>query len=436
MTIDNAKQQVCILIDFENLIYGLSNLYNEDELMDRVDVDVLFSLAEEYGSVVLANAYGDWRNRQLNQFQLDLYKSGVELVHVLARGRKNAVDVKMAVDAIEMIWRYPEIGTFVIVSGDRDFIPVLKTLRRHGKSVIGIAPAQSTSADFAALCDRFLRYAALLSTYSTGQPPALEATAPASAGIEDVKRALRKVLADHAEEGLKGAKIKPLLRRELAQTFDESEYGFSKMSQFLRAMPEVVRLEVPVAGGDITAFPASALPQPAEASAPGQPSGDGDTALLVEELIQASGIRFYRFEQNAERRRKILEHIHRPMAGKDSFAWQDLSEEILETVQDVNLSITVLSRYHSVLWQSYSFDVLPGQEVPVKQKRVRLKEPLRDPAAFYRHYEESIAYKVVTKANRSIRPEVLCDLLGLEQEDGNLEYCEGILHSVNARCSR
>ncbi|MEJ2209761.1 MAG: NYN domain-containing protein [Anaerolineae bacterium] len=433
---DNTKQQVCILIDFENLIYGLSNLYNEDELMDKVDIDVLFSLAEEYGSVVLANAYGDWRNRQLNQFQLDLYKSGVELVHVLARGRKNAVDVKMAVDAIEMIWRYPEINTFVIVSGDRDFIPVLKTLRRHGKSVVGIAPAQSTSADFAALCDRFLRYAALLSTYSAGQPPLLDSTSPASAGIEDVKRALRKVLADHAEEGLKGAKIKPLLRRELAQTFDESEYGFSKMSQFLRAMPDVVRIEAPALGGDITAFPASTAAPPARAGAPEAAEGDGDTIRLADELIQASGIRFYRFEQNVQRRRKILEHIHRPMVGKESFAWQDLCEEILETVQDVNLSITVLSRYHSVLWQSYSFDVLPGQDVPVKQKRVRLKEPLHELAAICRHYEESIAYKVVTKVNRRVRPEVLCDLLGLAQNDASTEYCEGILRSVNARYSR
>jgi uncharacterized protein (TIGR00288 family) len=436
MTMDNAKQQVCILIDFENLIYGLSNLCDEDELMDKVDIDVLFSLAEEYGSVVLANAYGDWRNRQLNQFQLDLYKSGVELVHVLSRGRKNAVDVKMAVDAIEMIWRYPEIGTFVIVSGDRDFIPVLKTLRRHGKSVVGIAPAQSTSADFAALCDRFLRYAALLSTYSAGQPPVPEGTAPVSADIEEVKRALRKVLADYGEEGLKGAKIKPLLRRELSQTFDESEYGFSKMSQLLRAMPDVVQLDIPPTGGDITAFPASASPGEIRHGTPGDEGGDGSRMLLGEELIQASGIRFYRFEQNAERRRKILEHIHRHMSSKESFAWQDLSEEILETVQDVNLSITVLARYHSVLWQSFSFDVLTGQDVPVKQKRVRLREPLHDLPAFYRHYEESIAYKVVTKVNKRVRAEVLCDLLGLEPDDGSMEYCEGILRSVYARCSR
>ena len=251
-----TDQQVCLLIDFENLVYGLKDQYGEDRLADELNVNLLFNLAEEYGHVVLANAYADWRAYAVNQFQIDLYRLGVDLVHVVAKRGKNAVDVKMAVDAIETIWTLPHIQTFIIVSGDRDFIHVLKMLRRHGKTVVGVAPAESTSDDFAALCDRFLRYAALASTYTSMTalvPP--ESTEGETYSV--LRRALHKIMTEYGIEGLKGAQIKPLLRRELTPTFDESEYGFLKLSQLLRAFPDVIRVEKRNGGSDIIVYPAN-----------------------------------------------------------------------------------------------------------------------------------------------------------------------------------
>lgn len=103
----------------------------------------------------------------MNQYQTDLYGLGIELVHVLGHRRgatiKNAVDVKMAVDAVSLMASLPHIDVYVIVSGDRDFIHVLKELRRHGKTVVGVSPNSAVSGDFSSLCDRFLRYEALTS---------------------------------------------------------------------------------------------------------------------------------------------------------------------------------------------------------------------------------------------------------------------------------
>ena len=155
--------QVALLIDFENLVRGTSD-------QDSVDCEILFRLAEEHGRVLVANAYADWRMKDVNKYQAALYRLGVDLVHVFGKfgstGFKNAVDVKMAVDAIGAVAALPHINTFVIVSGDRDFIHVLKALRQHGKIVVGVSPASSTSDDFAALCDRFVRYEALAAAYA------------------------------------------------------------------------------------------------------------------------------------------------------------------------------------------------------------------------------------------------------------------------------
>jgi uncharacterized LabA/DUF88 family protein len=141
----DCDSKVALLVDFENLVFGLQEVHG-DEFAGYVEPELLFRLAEEYGQVVVANAYADWRSRSVNQFQTDLYRLGLDLVHVFAKRQqsrvKNAVDVKMAVDAVEAIWTLPHVTTFVIVSGDRDFIHVLKTLRRHGKTVVGVSPDQ------------------------------------------------------------------------------------------------------------------------------------------------------------------------------------------------------------------------------------------------------------------------------------------------------
>ena len=74
---DDGK--VALLVDFENLVFGLQEMHGE-EYAEFVDPELLFRLAEEYGQVVMANAYADWRSRDVNQFQTDLYRLGIELV--------------------------------------------------------------------------------------------------------------------------------------------------------------------------------------------------------------------------------------------------------------------------------------------------------------------------------------------------------------------
>ncbi len=411
-----ARDQVCLLIDFENMVRGLISLVGEDRLADSLDIGVLFGLAEEYGRVVVARAYADWRIKEMNQFQFDLYNQGVDLIHVLAKRLKNAVDVKLAVDAVEAIWEMPQIRTFVLVSGDRDFIHVLKALRRHGKTVVGVAPDNAVSPDFASLCDRFVSYGALRGIQSEPDPTVTDGhKAPP---LAEVGEALARLLR-HSPEGIKGAQIIPALRRDIAPTFDVSNYGFAKLGAMLAELHAFVDVRH-AHGGDILVLPrrvAAAEPRLVE---------DGLSAL-----IHASGLHEYRYVVVMEPRRRVLAELHRGMSGKDTFTWGEVLEQVLEETSDSKVTTSLLGKYFSMLWQSRAFCVASDQQgLPLKERNLSLADGRRTLGEFVAGYERSAVYKVKA-VQRDLTPKQVVGLLGLEGEGAAaLHYARLLLAEV------
>lgn len=430
---DDGK--VALLVDFENLVFGLVETHGE-EFAEYVEPELLFRVAEEYGQVVIANAYADWRSRDVNQFQTDLYRLGIELVHVFAKRQqnrfKNAVDVKMAVDAVETVWTLPHVQTFVIVSGDRDFIHVLKSLRRHGKTVVGISPDQSVSEDFASLCDRFVRYGALLSSYEPETNVALRAADATANGdpLQRVRAALREILAERPD-GVAGAQVKPLLRRRLSATFDESEYGYSRLSALLRALPDVARIHLN-AGGDITVLPAAADDRPSPdasptATMPSMPKDDP-----VDRLKTTAQLRAYGFEPNAKARRQMLSILFDTMKAQEPFTPADVFDRVLHDEGAPALTISRLTKYQTVLWHSRCFNVEPNQQdKPVRDRLMRLQTDIATAADFAFRYEASIAYKLGAAAKTHEQPfdaPQLRQVLGLADTPQELAYCDSLIH--------
>lgn len=417
----NPNANVALLIDFENLVRGVRD-------SDSVDCDVLFRLAEEYGRVLVANAYADWRMKDVNQYQTELYRRGAELVHVLGKwgggGNKNAVDVKMAVDAISTMSHYPHIDVFVIVSGDRDFIHVLRALRCQGKSVVGVSPRAAASEDFAALCDRFVEYDSLAAAYEA--PTGAEAQAQPDeerADLAAVRQALATII-EGRDDGIKGAMIKPLLRRELSATFDESKYGFSRMSDLLHKMDDVVKVVHPHDGGDMIVYPLTSD----RADRP-VPATSRDTEWL--RLIRTAGLVFYRYERDPERRRLILARIHEAMAAQTPFTWEDVEQHVLDELADapMPLSVTVLARYRTIIYHSRGFVFEPDQQDrPHRERLLRLREDIDSTDALIRLYEGSIAYKINAAVDDNLGAETLANVLGLNPEDESaLEYCRELI---------
>ncbi len=408
---ESENQQVAIFIDFENLVFGIQNPQKPNSDEEEVDVEPVVRLAEEYGRVVQAHAYADWRNRVFNQYQVDLYKLGLDIVHVMGKknrtGFKNAVDIKMAVDTIETIFTFPEVSTYIIVSGDRDFIHVLKMLRRHGKNVVGISPARSASEDLAQLTDRFIRYESLTNTYFNQNEEAEEE------GFETKLINLQAALVDIVSkrpEGVKGAELKGLLRRKISATFDESDYGFSRLIDLVRAFPKDLRVEMSRGGGDMTVLPVTS----SDASGTQQARKPSPRAN-VEKLTKVAGLRRYRYEVNARKRRKILKAMFEAMKGS-SFSQNDVYDQMQNQTDLQDVSATELSKYFLILFQSRVLwtESPSEEELPVRARKMTLNKTIKSADDLIQVYETSIVYKVIdNKESEKSSSQELCALLGL-----------------------
>lgn len=407
--------QVALLIDFENLVRAV----------DEVDIDceAVFRLADEYGRVLVANAYADWRMKDVNQYQTDLYGLGIELVHVMAHRRgavvKNAVDVRMAVDAVSLMSSLPHIDVYVIVSGDRDFIHVLKELRRHGKTVIGVSPNSAVSSDFSSLCDRFLRYEALTSEV---EPEGAES-------IAEVRAKLAEIVGENPE-GLRGSEVKTMLRRVLSSSFDESAYGFRSFASFLGKMAGVVRVvRAPGTGGDLRVYPVSG------SAADAADGGDGEEPRLARQ----AKLKAMRYERNAPRRRAILAQLFRAMAGRDGpFTLAEVHESMQEAGAPGALAFGDLVKYARTLYLGGALAVEEDRDEVFFRDRsmsLALDPPVAESLVLV--YETVVAARVVAVAGETlVDAPMVCAVLGLDPgSPDDLTYCGGVLDAAKRRAA-
>ena len=414
MNADAAGGQVALLVDFENLVRAV------DE--EDIDCEAVFRLADEYGRVLVANAYADWRMKDVNQYQTDLYGLGIELVHVMAHRRgavvKNAVDVRMAVDAVSLMSSLPHIDVYVIVSGDRDFIHVLKELRRHGKTVIGVSPNSAVSSDFSSLCDRFLRYEALTSAVD---PEGAES-------IAEVRAKLAEIVGEHPD-GLRGTEVKTRLRRALSSSFDESAYGFRSFGNFLAKMDGVVRVvPAPTTGGDLRVFPASGLASTAA-------DGDGEGPRLVRKAKLSA----MRYERDAPRRRAVLAQLFRAMAGREGpFTLGEVHESMQETGEPGALAFGDLVKYARTLYFGGALAVEEVQgEVFFRDRSMSLTLDPPVAESLVLAYETAAAARLVAVAGETrVDAAAVCAVLGLDPgSQDHLAYCGGVLDAAKRRAA-
>lgn len=358
--------------------------------------------------MLVANAYADWRMKDVNQYQTDLYSLGIDLIHVLGRrwgaAVKNAVDVKMAVDAVSLMSTLPHIDVFVIASGDRDFIHVLKEPRRHGKTVVGVSPNSAVSEDFAALCDRFLRYEALTES----------ADATGAESIEKVRRTLADIVRERPD-GILGSALKVELRRRLSSSFDESTYGYGSFSDFLAKMDDIVKLERPPAtGGDLRAYPPST----------DIATGDGTDARTgtLHTHLKSSG-----YEPDKTVRRETLVRLFDAMSGI-AFTLPDV-HDALENDAGPPLPMTKVVKYARMLFYYRVLLVASGQEgVLFRERRMRLRPDVDSPEALVLAYETGAVMRLVNGGDSPIGPTDVAAVLALDRSDGrDLEYCTRLL---------
>ncbi|MDT7747932.1 MAG: hypothetical protein QOD96_1594, partial [Pseudonocardiales bacterium] len=297
----NDDERIALFLDYENLAIGARDGLG----VTPFDFGPIADALAERGRVVVRRAYADWSN--FDEDRRLLARAQVELIEIPQRmgaSRKNAADIKMAVDAVQLAFERGFVTTFAIGTGDSDFTPLVHKLRELDKRVIGIGVQSSTSALLPPACDEFLFYDRLpgveplfIATRprGRGRAPAHAAAAPAAAvapasqapppaapvpvtEIEppdeavptsddrDVGALVARTLSGlqrHSDGPVLGSRVKrAILRKD--PTFDEADHGFRGFGELLRHLEgqRVIALSEGSAKGDPeVTFPAD---EPAE----------------------------------------------------------------------------------------------------------------------------------------------------------------------------
>src|SRR5215510_10797240 len=148
----DADRSLAIFIDFENLALGFHGR------RDRFDIERVLERLVEKGKIVAKKAYADWS--RFKDYTGPLHEAAIELVEIPKRSQtgKNSADIRLCVDAMDLAYAKEHINTFVIVSGDSDFSPLVSKLKENGKHVIGLGMQESTSELLRDNCDEFIYY--------------------------------------------------------------------------------------------------------------------------------------------------------------------------------------------------------------------------------------------------------------------------------------
>jgi uncharacterized protein (TIGR00288 family) len=207
-----------LLIDFDNVTMGIrSDLQTE--------LRNLLSSAIISGKVAVQRAYADWR--RYPQYIVPLSESSIDLIFAPAYGssKKNATDIRLAVDAIELVFTRPEIGTYILLSGDSDFSSLVLKLKEYGKYVIGVGIRESSSDLLVQNCDEYYSYNALAGLVKTGDEPTAKKWDPWELVTEAISRMQKN------GDVMRSDRLKQVMQ-ELDASFDEKNLGMSKFSRF------------------------------------------------------------------------------------------------------------------------------------------------------------------------------------------------------------
>jgi len=148
----DAEHALAVFIDFENLALGFQGR------RDRFEIGTVLERLVEKGKIVVKKAYSDWS--RFGQYTGPLHEAAIELIEIPKRSQtgKNSADIRLVVDAIDLAYSKDHIDTFVIVSGDSDFSPLVSKLKELGKHVLGVGLANATSNLLRDNCDEFIYY--------------------------------------------------------------------------------------------------------------------------------------------------------------------------------------------------------------------------------------------------------------------------------------
>jgi uncharacterized protein (TIGR00288 family) len=230
MSKSERERSLAMFVDLENLAMGFQNSRKA-----RFDIQKVLERLVEKGKLIVKKAYADWSRYQ--GYTQPFHEAAIELIEIPKRTQtgKNSADIRLVVDAMDLAWSKPHVDTFVIVSGDSDFSPLVSKLKENGKHVIGLGMKGSTSELLRDNCDEFIYYEDLERAEQDDQ----QVVTNLNADLPERKREVYTLLIEACNalrrenhEVLYASMIKDTMKRK-KPSFDESYYGYRSFTHLL-----------------------------------------------------------------------------------------------------------------------------------------------------------------------------------------------------------
>ncbi len=221
-----GEHTLAVFVDFENLALGFRGKRDR-----RFEIRKVLERLVEKGKLIVKKAYADWADYA--EYKKPLHEAAIELIEIPKRAMtgKNSADIRLCVDALDLCYSKEHIDTFVIVSGDSDFSPLVSKLKENGKRVIGLGMKESSSNLLVDNCDEFIYYEDL--ERPLGIPPKIEQDLP------EKKKEAFQLLVDSVvalvrenKEVLWSSMVKETMKRK-KPSFNESYHGYRTFSDLL-----------------------------------------------------------------------------------------------------------------------------------------------------------------------------------------------------------
>ena len=247
-----SKDAVAVYWDFENIHASLFDAKNGRGAYSKqsrfapqdilVDVQAVYDFAATYGDVAINKAYCNWQ--WYAKYRHALLKTAVEMIQIFPPGAsaKNGADIKLSLDALDDVLRFPYIGSVVVIGGDSDFIPLAQKIKTAGKELIGVGCKGSTNQHWANSCSEFKYYESLM----VEEPAVVEEPETDEVVVKDavelITRAMKQITAKSGEEWIVKAAIRPVIKR-LDPTFDEANYDCKTFGALLKKYPQKFKVK-------------------------------------------------------------------------------------------------------------------------------------------------------------------------------------------------
>jgi len=260
-------RSLAVFCDFENVALGV-----REARYAQFDMAKVLERLLAKGSIVVKKAYCDWE--RYKEFKATMHAASFELIEIphVRQSGKNSADIRMVVDALDLCYTKSHVDTFVIISGDSDFSPLVSKLRENAKTVIGVGVKNSSSDLLISNCDEFIYYDDLVRAGEQTRRAAKKRrdAVPVSAGVDkssgDKKQeafdlmlgTLEALMAERdADERIWGSMVKQALKRR-NPGFNESYYGFRAFSDLLEEAEQkgLIKLEADEKSGGYVVKPA------------------------------------------------------------------------------------------------------------------------------------------------------------------------------------